>query len=85
MRFHVANKNKKNKYMKKSISIVIPNYNGKSLLETNIPYVYNALETSEISDYEIIIPDDASADDSVNFICVSLSVPKLIFTCNTGD
>ena len=54
--------------MKKSISIVIPNYNGKSLLKTNIPFLYNALKTSEISDYEIIIPDDASADDSVNFI-----------------
>lgn len=51
-----------------SISVVIPNYNGKSLLEQNLPFVYNALQTSGITDYEIIIPDDASVDDSLNFL-----------------
>jgi GT2 family glycosyltransferase len=54
--------------MKLSISVVIPNYNGKELLETNLPSVYNALQSSGISDFEIIIPDDASTDSSVNFI-----------------
>jgi len=50
-----------------SISVVIPNYNGKQLLEANLPSVYAALiffkDTSEI-----IIIDDASSDDSVIFI-----------------
>lgn len=54
--------------MSKSISVVIPNYNGKELLETNLPYVYHAIQTSGITDYEIIISDDASADTSVEFI-----------------
>ena len=54
--------------MNYSISIVIPNYNGKNLLSENIPFVYNALETSHIIDFEIIISDDNSADDSVSFI-----------------
>lgn len=51
-----------------SISVLIPNYNGKSLLEQNLPYVYEALKSSEINDFEIIIADDASTDDSVAFI-----------------
>ena len=54
--------------MKKSISVVIPNYNGKALLERNIPSIYNALSSSGISNFEIIISDDASTDDSVTFI-----------------
>ncbi|MBL7972663.1 MAG: glycosyltransferase family 2 protein, partial [Prolixibacteraceae bacterium] len=54
--------------MKRSISIVIPNYNGKDLLESNIPHVYNALKTSGITDFEIIITDDASKDQSVDFL-----------------
>jgi GT2 family glycosyltransferase len=51
-----------------SISIVIPNYNGKELLSQNLPFVYKALETSGITDFELIVADDASVDDSVTFI-----------------
>jgi len=54
--------------MNQSISIIIPNYNGKDILERNIPSVYNALETSGITDFEIIIADDASTDKSVEFV-----------------
>jgi len=54
--------------VKDSISVVIPNYNGKALLESNIPSVYHALLSSGISDFEIIISDDASIDNSVDFI-----------------
>ena len=54
--------------MNYSISVVIPNYNGKNLLEENIPFVISALKTSQISDYEIIVSDDNSVDDSVIFI-----------------
>jgi GT2 family glycosyltransferase len=51
-----------------SISLVIPNYNGKKLLEKNLPFVYAALQSSLITDFEIIISDDASKDDSVPFV-----------------
>jgi GT2 family glycosyltransferase len=54
--------------MNLSISIVIPNYNGKELLELNLPFVYSALQFSRITDFEVIVPDDASTDNSVNFI-----------------
>jgi GT2 family glycosyltransferase len=66
--------------MTKSISVVIPNYNGKELLEQNIPHVYNALISSKISDFEIIISDDASNDDSVNFI--KSNYPEIILVAN---
>lgn len=52
----------------KSISVVIPNYNGRHLLEKNLPYVYKALNHAKVDDYEIILPDDASTDTSVDFI-----------------
>ncbi len=54
--------------MKRSISVVIPNYNGMGLLSSNLPVLYRALQTSGIDDYEIIISDDASFDGSVEFI-----------------
>lgn len=45
------------------ISIVIPNYNGRQLLEKNLPKVIVACQNCEI-----IVVDDASTDDSVDFI-----------------
>lgn len=53
--------------MKFSISVIIPNYNGRKLLEENLPSVISAMNFSCI-DYEIIIFDDASTDDSVAFL-----------------
>lgn len=50
----------------KSISVVIPNYNGKHLLKKNLPSVFAALKN--INDYEVIIADDASTDESVAYI-----------------
>lgn len=49
------------------ISVVIPNYNGRRLLEENLPYTIAALKFTEIP-YEVIIADDASADDSIAFL-----------------
>lgn len=47
----------------RSVSIVIPNWNGKKLLEKNLPLVIaNAGGT------EVIVVDDASGDESVEFI-----------------
>lgn len=52
----------------KSISVIIPNYNGKNLLEQNLPFVFRALNSSHIEDFEVIVTDDASNDDSVDFL-----------------
>lgn len=62
----------------RSISIVIPNYNGRELLERNLPFVYRALSTSGVTDYEIIIPDDASKDASVEFLRESYPAIQVI-------
>jgi glycosyltransferase involved in cell wall biosynthesis len=48
-----------------SISIVIPNYNGVELLPKTIESALKALTTSGITDYEIIVSDDASTDGSL--------------------
>ncbi len=50
-----------------SISVVIPNYNGKHLLEANLPSVYAALNFAHLI-YEVIVIDDASIDGSIKFI-----------------
>ncbi|MGB3947368.1 MAG: glycosyltransferase family 2 protein [Bacteroidia bacterium] len=50
-----------------SISVVIPNYNGKHLLEANIPSVLEALSFIK-AENEIIVVDDASTDSSVEFM-----------------
>ena len=51
--------------MSRSISVVLPNYNGRNLLEKNIPSLLQALDGLE---YEIIVVDDYSGDDSVAFL-----------------
>lgn len=50
------------------ISIVIPNYNGRQLLEKNLPAVKQACRQWHSSDWEIIVVDDASTDKSVDFL-----------------
>ena len=52
--------------MAKSISVIIPNFNGKELLAENLPFVIKSLEG--ISQSEIIIVDDASTDNSTEFL-----------------
>ncbi len=51
----------------KSLSIVLPNYNGKSLLEENLPSLYKALNSQEFQ-FEIIVVDDCSSDNSILFL-----------------
>jgi GT2 family glycosyltransferase len=53
--------------VQKSISVVIPNYNGKDLLQKNLPSVYNALRQTN-SEFEVIVVDDASSDESVQLL-----------------
>lgn len=53
------------------ISIVIPNYNGSSLLKLNIPRLMKILEThvQKTNNYlEVIIVDDCSKDNSMEII-----------------
>ncbi len=77
---------------RKSISVVIPNYNGKHLLERNLPFVCEALNNTKI-DFEIIIVDDFSTDNSAIFITQNYPLVILMineknhgfsFSCNKG-
>lgn len=52
----------------KSVSVVIPNYNGRALLERFLPSIKTALCHPSVSASEIIVSDDASSDDSIKFL-----------------
>ena len=76
-----------------SISVILPNYNGRHLLERNLPSVYQSLHTARVENFEILVIDDCSSDDSVNFlrtqypdIIVLQNKKNLGFsaTCNKG-
>lgn len=76
--------------MSHSISIVLPNYNGRSLLEKNIPSLIKAVDQFE---HEIIVIDDCSTDDSVEFLRQTYPNIKVFInevnsgfstTCNRG-
>jgi GT2 family glycosyltransferase len=53
---------------KKGVSIIIPNYNGRNLLEKNIPFIIEARKNTNNNISEIIVVDDASEDDSITFL-----------------
>lgn len=78
--------------MKKSLSVVIPNYNGKHLLQAYLPSVLTAVTNAGVS-YEIIVVDDSSKDDSADFLTkeypgITLLINKtnkgFSYTCNQG-
>lgn len=48
-----------------NLSIIIPNYNGESLLKKNLPKIFNELNSQKEYKYEVIVVDDASTDSSV--------------------
>lgn len=50
-----------------NLSVVIPNYNGRRLLEENLPKVIAACQAWG-KNWEVIVVDDASTDDSVDFL-----------------
>ncbi|MCQ6959706.1 glycosyltransferase family 2 protein [Mucilaginibacter aquariorum] len=79
-------------FEKKSISIVIPNYNGRKLLEEYLPYTLTAIKNAGV-DHEIIVVDDASTDESVGFLKTAYPQVKLLvnpqnkgfsYSCNQG-
>ncbi|WP_215224157.1 glycosyltransferase family 2 protein [Echinicola shivajiensis] len=76
----------------KSISIIIPNYNGQKLLKKYLPHTYKAVQNSGV-DFEVIVVDDASKDDSIAFLkehypqvitLVNKKNKGFSFTCNQG-
>lgn len=78
--------------MKNSISVILPNYNGKDLLQSNLPSLISSLEVAECT-YEIIVVDDCSSDDSVAILHAQFPSIKVIqneinqgfsTTCNHG-
>ncbi len=51
----------------KSISVIIPNYNGLRLFKTYFKHNFNLLKSLP-NDIEIIVVDDASKDDSIAYL-----------------
>ena len=71
-----------------NVSLVIPNYNGKGLLEKHLSSVIDAAGNAEV-----IVVDDASIDDSVEFLANKFPSVKVVIhktnkrfaaSCNTG-
>lgn len=60
------------------ITIVIPNFNGKSLLRKNLPSVLESVKDKKNKIREIIIVDDGSEDDSVSFLKKNFPQVRLI-------
>lgn len=78
--------------MKQTISVILPNYNGRNLLLENIPSIVNSLENSKC-EYEIIVVDDYSTDDSIEVLRKEFPFVKTLvneinhgfsYTCNKG-
>ena len=72
-----------------SVSMIIPNYNGKKLLEKYLPSVFLSLEESD----EVIVVDDHSSDSSIEFlrskypqvqIVQNVTNRRFAFSCNQG-
>ena len=59
--------------MSKKITVVIPNYNGSKLLRRNLPDIIK-----NFPDSQIIISDDNSSDDSLNFLANNFPNMKII-------
>ncbi|MCS6904206.1 MAG: glycosyltransferase family 2 protein [Bacteroidia bacterium] len=66
------------KSSKRSISVVIPSYNGKKLLEQNLPFLLVALEKNNIP-YEVIVVDDASIDNTSEFLSQNYPQIKILY------
>ena len=78
----------------KGVSVVLPNFNGEKLLGKCLDSLFLSLENSAlITDYEVIVVDDCSTDDSVKFLRENYSRVNVVEsernsgfskTCNKG-
>lgn len=59
----------------KKVSVVILNWNGRKLLETYIPSV---IKYSQHENFEIVVADNASNDDSVEYLRINFPQVKII-------
>ena len=59
-----------------NISMVIPNYNGEEIIKKNLPKVLDSVKEYKKGTIEIIIPDDASKDNSLEVIEAFISSIK---------
>ncbi len=69
-----------------TVSIIIPNFNGKDLLEKNLPYVLLTKQNLKNNIKEIIVVDDGSMDESVKFLKDNLKrkIKFIVHTKNRG-
>ncbi|QQG47039.1 MAG: glycosyltransferase [Candidatus Woesebacteria bacterium] len=69
-----------------NVSIVIPNWNGRNLLEKNLPNVLEAKENKKNNIKEIIIVDDSSTDSSVDFLKINFKkkIKLIVLKTNRG-
>lgn len=58
------------------VSVVIPNYNGKPLLESNLPALVKAWKNNKNKIIEVVVVDNGSGDDSLKFL--ETNYPKVI-------
>lgn len=76
------------------VSLVVTCWNGEKLLQKNLPSVIEAFRNPRNQIKEVIVVDDGSTDDSVNFIKENYPEVKVVehgknrggysVTCNTG-
>lgn len=64
--------------MKKNVSIIIPNYNGESLLQKHLPDVISASKYKKNNILEIIVVDDGSKDQSAKILKKDFPQVRLI-------
>jgi len=69
--------------MQPGISVVIPNYNGAALLPQTLPTVFAALDRSG-RPYEVIVSDDASTDDSLEYIATGFPTVEILVAQKNG-
>lgn len=55
-----------------TISAIIPNWRGKKLLQKNLPMVL------KVGFNEVVVVDDASPDDSINFLKINFPTVKIV-------
>lgn len=76
----------------RSVSLVVPNYNGAELLRQHVPGLLAAAEAYP-GDAEVVIVDDGSSDDSREVVAVELQPARLVVhqrnqgfgaACHTG-